>query len=113
MIPVGLGPACFVVEADVIDVSVHGREKRSTESTSPGTLPPRVLDDLIGMRAGFTIMSCLVVLVEGVGPPKHAIAVRTWILLVPFMKFVFVSFPVKLPLELGIAATIKVSKGVC
>lgn len=56
-------------------------------------------------------MSCLVVLIKCVGTPEHAVAVRTWIFLVSLMKLVFVSFPVKLPLELSVAAGVRVSNG--
>lgn len=54
-------------------------------------------------------MGVLVVLVEGVGAPKYAVAVGTWIALVALMKFVFVPLPVKFALKGNVAKRAPVS----
>lgn len=113
MVPMGLGPTCFVVETDVVDIPVHGREKRGAETTSPSTLLPRVLDDFVGMGARFAIVTCLVMLVERVCSPEHAVAVWARVLLVPLMELVFMPFPVEFPLELSVTGCAPVSPGAC
>lgn len=51
------------------------------------------------MWARRAAMGVLVVLVEGVGTPEDAVAVRTGVALVAFVKLVLVALPVELALE--------------
>lgn len=111
VIPVSSGPPCLIMQTDVVDVSIHGRQKGGAETASPRTLLTGILNHLVGMRTCFAIMTRLVVLVEGVGAPEHAIAVGTRVLLIAFVELILVSLPVKLPFELGITTKSMVSKG--
>lgn len=54
-------------------------------------------------------MTCLVVLIEGVGTPEDPIAVGTRVLLVPLVELILVSLPVKLSFELGVTPKSMVS----
>lgn len=54
-------------------------------------------------------MTCLVVLIEGVGTPKDAVTVGTRVLLVTLVELILVSLPVKLPFELGVTSKSMVS----
>lgn len=108
VVPVRLCPPRLVVEADMIDVTVHGWQKGGTESASPCSLFPRVLDDLVSMRARLAVVACLVMLVESVRSPEYTVAVRTRILLVSLVKFILVPLPVELSLELGVASVMVV-----
>jgi hypothetical protein len=93
----------------VVDIPVHRREKRGAKTTSPSTLLPRVFDDFVGMGARFAIVTCLVMLVERVCSPEHAVAVWARVLFVSLMKLVFMPFPVEFPLELSVTAKLSVS----
>lgn len=61
------------------------------------------------MWARFAVVTCLVVLIEGVGAPEDAIAVGTRVLLVTLVELILVSLPVKLPFELGVTSRSMVS----
>lgn len=104
VVPVGLCAARLVVQADVVDVPVHGRQERGAEAARPRALLTRVLDDFVGVRARLAVVPRLVVLVECVCAPEDPVAVWARILLVPFVELVLVPLPVKLALEFGVAS---------
>lgn len=103
VVPMGFRSARLIMQADVVDVPIHGWQESGAKAAGPGALLARVLDDLVGMGAGFAVMARLVVLVEGIGAPEHSVAVGAGIFLVSLVEFILVSLPVKFSLELGIA----------
>ena len=109
VVPMRLGASILVMTGDVIEVAVATGKEASTKPTRPGLFAACVLNDAVGMRTCGAAMCILVVLVEGVGTPKDAIAVGARIALVAFMEFVLVSLPVKFALKSNIAKCAPVS----
>ena len=91
--------AVFVVAGDMVEVAIAAGEEASAEAARPGLLALRVLDDALGVRTCRAAVCVLVVLVERVGSPEDAIAVRAWVALVPLVELVLVPLPVELALE--------------
>lgn len=79
----------------LLKLGVHS----GTEAAPPGPSFPHILHDAIGMRARFTSMGGLVVLVECVRSPKTLVAIGTGVFPPSLMEFFFVSFPVEFALE--------------
>jgi hypothetical protein len=75
----------------------------------PSRFLVRIPHDAVGMRTRRTPVGVFVVLVEGVGTPEDAVAVRTGVALVALVELVFVSFPVEFALEGDVAKGAPVS----
>ena len=93
----------LVVSRHMVEIPVPGSHKRTAETTAPTRPPLRIPNHLLGVRAGRASMCVLVVLVEGVGAPEDAVAVRAWVALVSLVEFVLMSLPVELALETDVA----------
>lgn len=102
MIPVGLVAPVLIMSCHMVEIPIPGAHKRAAESARPPRPPLRVPHHLLGVRARRAPVGVLVVLVEGVGAPEDAVAVRARIALVALVELVLVPLPVELALETDI-----------
>jgi hypothetical protein len=101
-------PACPTKALAWVVRSSHGKTPApigliTQRGGVPCRLFMRIFHHTVGMGTGGAAVGILVVLVEGVGTPKKAVTVRTWVSLVSLVKFVFVAFPVELALKGDVA----------
>lgn len=103
--PVVFAETGFEVSGNVFDVTLAGRVKSGAKAAGPVLALSQKLDHFFGMRARFTSVTLLVVLVERVGAPEAAVAAWLWarILAPALMEFIFMSLPVIFALEAGLA----------
>lgn len=87
----------------MVEIPVPSSHECTAESTGPSRPPLRIPDHLLSVRAGRAPVCVLVMLVEGVGAPEDAVAVRAGVTLMSLMEFVLVPLPVELALETDIA----------
>ncbi len=87
-----------------------GAEKRR-EANIPRLLSLRILDHTLCMRTCGAAVGVLVVLIEGVGTPKDAVAVGTGVALVALVELVLVPLPVELALKGDVAKGAPVGAG--
>ena len=99
VVPMRLVASFLIVPRHMVEISVPGAHKCTAESTCPTCPPLRVPDHLLGVRAGRAPVGVLVMLVEGVGAPEGAIAVRAGVALVSLVEFILMPLPVELALE--------------
>lgn len=87
----------------VIEIAVSTCKEASAKATSPCLLSSRILDNTVGMWASGAAVRVFMMLIERVGAPENAVAVRTRVALVALVEFILVSLPVKLTLEGDVA----------